>query len=44
MTDQDLDIIIKYLEKALVPLAEQHKFVEAYERLVALRRKLQTAA
>ena len=39
MTNADLDILIKYLQKAVVPAADHEAFIRAFERLIALRDK-----
>lgn len=44
MTQQDIDILIKYLQKAIVPQAEQARFIKAFERLVSLKQKSRQAA
>ena len=44
MTSADLDIIIKYLQKAVVPAADHEAFIRAFERLISLRDKALLAA
>jgi hypothetical protein len=44
MTQQDIDILIKYLQKAIVPQAEQAQFIKAFERLMSLKLKSRQAA
>jgi hypothetical protein len=44
MTQQDIDILIKYLQKAVVPQADQQAFLVAVDRLVALKNKALLAA
>lgn len=44
MTQQDIDILIKYLQKAVVPQADQQAFLAAVDRLVALKNKALLAA
>jgi hypothetical protein len=44
MTHQDLDILIKYLQKAVVPAADHEAFIRAFERLLALQNKGLVAA
>jgi hypothetical protein len=40
MTQQDIDILIKYLQKAVVPQADQQAFLQAVDRLFALKNKV----
>jgi len=40
MTQQDLDILLKYLVKAVVPPNDHESFLKAVERLAALRSKV----
>ena len=44
MTNADLDILIKYLQKAVVPAADHEAFILAFERLIALKNKALLAA
>jgi hypothetical protein len=44
MTTQDIDILIKYLIKAVVPQADHDAFFQAVQRLEALKTKAQKAA
>jgi hypothetical protein len=44
MTQQDLDILLKYLVKAVVPPNDHDSFLKAVERLAALRTKAIQAA
>ena len=44
MTQQDIDILLKYLMKAVVPAADHDSFLKAVERLEALRSKENKAA
>lgn len=44
MTQQDIDILIQYLQKAIVPQADQAAFIKAFERLIALKHKGKRAA
>jgi len=44
MTSEDIAILVKYLQKAVVPVADQDPFIKALERLLALRKHLLTAA
>jgi hypothetical protein len=44
MTSDDIQILVKYLERAVVPQAEQAQFVKAFEHLLAVWRQLATAA
>lgn len=44
MTQQDIDILLKYLVKAVVPPADHDTFLKAVERLAALRNKAIRAA
>lgn len=44
MTSEDIAILVKYLEKSVVPQADQAAFIKAFEHLLALRRHLLTAA
>jgi hypothetical protein len=44
MTAQDIDILTKYLVKAIVPQAEIDQFIAAVQRLQALRQKEKQAA
>jgi hypothetical protein len=44
MTEQDLDIILEYLQKATVPAADHDAFFRAFERLRAIRYKEKQAA
>jgi hypothetical protein len=39
MTDAELEILIKYLQKAVVPATEHETFLRAFERLIALKNK-----
>lgn len=39
MTQQDLDILLKYLVKAVVPPNDHDAFLKAVERLASLRSK-----
>jgi hypothetical protein len=39
MTHQDIDILIKYLQKAVVPQADHEAFIQAFERLISLKNK-----
>jgi hypothetical protein len=36
MTDQDVNIIISYLRKAIVPASEHEAFLKAFENLQSL--------
>ena len=44
MTQADIEILVKYLQKAVVPASDQPEFIKAFERLLALRKHLLTAA
>jgi hypothetical protein len=44
MTEQDIDIILEYLQKATVPAADHDAFFRAFERLRAIRYKEKQAA
>lgn len=44
MTNEDIEIIVKYLQKAVVPQGEQAEFIRAFEHLLALHRHLAAAA
>ena len=44
MTQQDIDILLKYLVKAVVPANDHDSFLKAVERLAALRSKENQAA
>ena len=44
MTQQDLDILLKYLVKAVVPPNDHDSFLKAVEQLAALRIKANQAA
>lgn len=44
MTRQDVEILLKYLTKATVPLADQDAFLHAVERLESLLHKGSVAA
>lgn len=44
MTSEDISILVKYLQKAVVPQADQDAFIKALEHLLALRRQVVLAA
>ena len=44
MTRTDIEILLKYLTKATVPLADQDRFIKAVEHLESLLRKGNKAA
>lgn len=44
MTRQDIEILLRYLTKATVPMADQDAFIKAVERLEALLHKGRVAA
>jgi hypothetical protein len=44
MTQQDIDILLRYLVKVVVPQNDHDAFILAVERLVALRDKAFQAA
>ena len=44
MTRKDIEILLKYLTKATVPMADQDAFIQAVHRLEALLNKAKTAA
>ena len=44
MTSEDISILVKYLQKAVVPQADQDAFIKALERLLALRQRVFAAA
>jgi hypothetical protein len=44
MTRADIEILLQYLVKATVPLADQDRFIQAVERLNALLGKDSVAA
>lgn len=44
MTQEDIAILVKYLQKAVVPQADQAAFIKAFEHLLSLRQRLLTPA
>jgi hypothetical protein len=44
MTNEDLNILLKYLIKTVVPPVDHDAFIKAVERLEALRLKAQKVA
>lgn len=44
MTRADIEILLRYLMKATVPMADQDAFIQAVQRLEALLHKAKTAA
>jgi hypothetical protein len=44
MTAADIEILVRYLQKAVVPTAEQEAFMRAFQRLLALQNKAFIAA
>jgi len=39
MTATDIEILVRYLRKAIVPAAEQEQFLKAFLELIALQQK-----
>jgi hypothetical protein len=44
MTQTDIEILVKYLQKTVVPQADQAAFIKAFERLIALQKRVPVAA
>jgi len=44
MTSEDISILLKYLQKAVVPQADQDAFIKALEHLLAIQNHLVAAA
>jgi hypothetical protein len=44
MTEQDIQILIQYLRKVVVPSSDHEDFLKAFERLQALSKHLRQAA
>lgn len=44
MTAADIEILVRYLQKAVVPQAEIEAFMRAFQKLLALQNKALVAA
>lgn len=44
MTAADIEILVRYLQKAVVPPADQEAFMRAFQKLLALQNKAFAAA